>query len=478
MKKIHLNLTQKLLFWSFTLIAIFLITTSFLFYQIHRIVNTSDNIVNIHYNITQKSDDLIEDILALIEYKNKYEILSEQEYKENYEKEFSEFKKKFTEYMDIPEVNDTYKNLAQNEKLAKQSILATQKSSFLQDSELTSWMNTFSAIRSEHRYAIREELHDLQKQADAASHTGFLGLSASIVVAACGSFLLAFFMNRSTKEVKRGIQQIGQNGQYTPIRVRSNDEIGELSHVFNEMSARLKQEDERRSDFISMLSHEIRTPLTTIRESLNMLREETLGKVNPQQKHLIALSSQEIERITLLLNRLMYASSLENNELQLSLTRESVAELIDTCVKRMEPLAKRKNIEIVQEIETNTSIVADRDHIQQVLINLIGNALKFSLADSTVTVRFSQNGQKKKLFQIIDQGQAIPESERHYVFDKYYRAKRTSKKLDGAGLGLHISRKIVEAHGGSIGVRPYMNSGNIFYFFLPPIVQTQNAISD
>ena len=118
-------------------------------------------------------------------------------------------------------------------------------------------------------------------------------------------------MIRPLRELRRGIKSMSRSGLNDPIRIYSNDEFGELAGAFNDMAARLTEEERMRSDFISMLSHEIRTPLTSIRESVNLIAEEVMGDINEKQRRFLLIASHELERITTLLNHLMQISRLE-----------------------------------------------------------------------------------------------------------------------------------------------------------------------
>ena len=467
-KKFKPTITLKLLLWSFSLIIIFLLTTSFLFTQIRNIVKSSNNIVTVHYNVIDRSDQLIERLLTLMEYKKKYQILNKEEYKKDFQQTFAAFRGEFQKYFAMTAVSGTYEELAPDRRASVRALSPGEKTGFLSDKVMTSWLDTLSAIRRKHRSAVMSELQALRDQGNSAVRTGFIGLSVSLLSGVAGSFLLAFFINRSAKELKRGILRIGQNGEYQPIRVLSRDELGELSEVFNEMSARLRQEDERRSDFISMLSHEIRTPLTSIKECLSMLRDGTTGSVTEEQGHLLDVSRQEVERLTAQLNRLMYVSSLESRSLQLEKEQLKASAILGNALQRVLPLARRKGIELQEDVDQDLEVMADGEHIQQVIINLIANAVKFSPESSTVRL-MARPGKDRHtaLFAVEDEGPGIPEKDRPYVFDKYFRAASSKEKVDGAGLGLHISRRIVAEHGGEMWIENGAQAGSSFYFTLP-----------
>jgi signal transduction histidine kinase len=237
------------------------------------------------------------------------------------------------------------------------------------------------------------------------------------------------------------------------------------------MAARLTEEERMRSDFISMLSHEIRTPLTSIRESVNLISEEVMGDINEKQRRFLLIASHELERITTLLNHLMQISRLEAGAVEIHPRSIDLDEFVQSTISRLIPAAEAKDISIGSEIDTTISgFYCDPDNMQQVLLNLIGNAIKFSPqgSDILVSVKRDESGKSPNLvFSIRDHGQGIPEEEQALVFHKYYRASGTRDEVDGVGLGLSISKHIVETHGGEIGVRSKPGEGSTFSFTLP-----------
>jgi len=256
-----------------------------------------------------------------------------------------------------------------------------------------------------------------------------------------------------------------------PIPILANDEFGELARAFNEMAFRLKQEERMRSDFISMLSHEIRTPLTSIRESVNLIGEEVMGEINERQKRFLDIASREIARISDLLNHLLQVSRMEAGGLKIRAVPLEPASLVSASLERMEPAARAKGIEMRARVDSPMpSILGDSDHLQQVILNLLGNAIKFSPPGSEIVVSVQWSDDSGKLlFSVSDNGPGIPEEDRSLVFHKYYRAPGLREQVDGVGLGLSISKHIVEAHGGSVWLKSQLGQGSTFGFTLPVI---------
>jgi signal transduction histidine kinase len=228
-----------------------------------------------------------------------------------------------------------------------------------------------------------------------------------------------------------------------------------------------------RSDFISMLSHEIRTPLTSIRESVNLIIEEVMGPVNERQQRFLSIASDEIARISELLNHLMQISRLEAGLVKIDPKPLDPHAFVIGSIHRMTPAAEAKGISLEAEVPSGIpQVLGDADHLQQVLLNLVGNAIKFSPKGGSVNVRveaFGDGDEECVSFSVSDRGPGIPEDEQGLIFCKYYRATGIRQEVDGVGLGLSISKQIVEAHGGTIWVKSQVGRGSTFGFTLPAL---------
>ena len=235
------------------------------------------------------------------------------------------------------------------------------------------------------------------------------------------------------------------------------------------MAERLRQEERLRSDFISMLSHEIRTPLTSIRESVNMVGEEVMGPITDRQRRFLEIAGSEIGRICDLLNHLMQASRLEPGALKLQFKPVDCVALVSSSIESLKPAAEAKDIDIHSHIPPETpEVLGDSQYLQQVFLNLMGNAIKFSDSGSKVWVKVGPGPDLISLtFSIIDNGPGILDEDQAKLFNKFYRAPSVRDHLDGVGLGLSITKNIVEAHNGTIWVESIVGQGSTFSFALP-----------
>ena len=467
--KRRMSITTKLLVWCMALIVIFYATTSFLFLRIKNIVAASNDIVNVNFEIDQASQRMIQQLIAVEENRKRYEILQKDVYLDYVVADLKRFSETLKGVLERhPEYREPWAPLTREYTITL-SKGQQPDSLFIQDATVNTWIDILSRSRQANQQQMEERLNELSSKGQQAARMGFIGLVASITVGLFGSVLIAFRLNRSLQEVRRGIRELGGGGRVEPVRVLSGDELGELAQAFNSMTQRLAREEQMRSDFISMLSHEIRTPLTSIRESVDLLADGVFGEVNERQRQFLEISRKETLRLTTLLERLMKVSSLESSRPALTPAPVEPAVLVRTTVERIAPAALAKDIAMAAELpETLPRVLADAGHLEQVLLNLVGNAVKFSPAGSRVLVSVRADPALPEVeFSVADQGPGIPEEEQAFVFQKYYRHASVRDSVDGVGLGLSISKGIVEAHGGRMWFHSEPGLGSRFCFVLP-----------
>jgi len=469
--RFHLGITAKLLIWCVTLIAIFYANTAFLFVKLREIVSVSNHIVVVNNDVDETAGLLIQQLLSVEEALKRFLILKKEAQLESFYIQLVKYGQILSAMRKrLPDVIEPWQGLkdAYEAQFTGDWEAAGPK---LGEKDLDHWLEVLVKVREQNKREMRQRLLGLFDKGEAIMYVGLLGLSAAIAVGLVGSLFLAYRFSRPLRELKRGIRAFSREGQSEPIRILSHDELGDLTKTFNQLMERLMREEEMRTDFISMLSHEIRTPLTSIKETVSLLEDGTLGPVGERQSRFLAIASKELVRLSKLLERLMQVSSLQSRDIVLSLAPANPVDLVRGAVERMAAIANRKGLSIEVEVAWPGGTVAlDTEHIRQVLLNLIGNALKFSPAGSVVRVgaRPAKPGLAASgvVFWVADRGPGIPEDEQPFVFQKYYRGA-LAEKVDGAGLGLNISKRIVEAHGGEMRLLSRVGEGSIFSFHLP-----------
>ena len=340
---------------------------------------------------------------------------------------------------------------------------------WIPETTINDWIDRIAGERLKNEQEIEQATRELNHKGRTSAKNGLVGLAISSLVGLLGLFYLAYSMIRPLRILMDGIRKIAANRLNTPITVTSQDEFGELAHAVNEMYNHLRKEERMRSDFISMLSHEIRTPLTSIRESVNMIREEVMGPINSRQEKFLEIAGSEITRISDLLSHLMQASRLEPGLLSMHLEPIDPHSLVTECTNSIKLAAEAKQIKLVLEVPSQLpQIVGDQKQLQQAMLNYLSNAVKFSEADTQVVVGVRHVRSKNQLsFHVTDNGPGILEEDQAFLFNKYYRGQRERERLEGVGLGLSIVKNIIESHHGMVWVTSEVGKGSTFGFNLP-----------
>jgi PAS domain S-box-containing protein len=232
---------------------------------------------------------------------------------------------------------------------------------------------------------------------------------------------------------------------------------------------RLKELDKMKSDFVSNVSHELRTPLTSIKGSVDNMLDGLTGQLNEKQIRYLARIKSNADRLSRLINDLLDLSRIEAGRVEVRAATLPLNALAGEVAEQLKPLAAEKLIQIeVPASDPEVTVWADRDKVTQVLMNLIGNAIKFTPQNGRVTVAIEKNGADYIQISIADNGPGIVQEEANKIFAKFYQVDNIDRqKPKGSGLGLAISKALVELHGGKIWVESAVGRGSTFYFTLP-----------
>lgn len=231
-----------------------------------------------------------------------------------------------------------------------------------------------------------------------------------------------------------------------------------------------KELDRMRSDFVSRVSHELRTPIVTTQNSIALLLDGATGALNKDQEKFLVLAQRNLKRLGLLIDDLLDLSKMEASKMKIDRTLCSIKKLIDEVGETMTAWVKTKNIKVEKLIQEDIpEISIDSNRIIQVLNNIIGNAVKFTPANGIITVEAKLDETKKSIVvSITDTGIGIDKEDLSKVFDKFQQiGERVSTDMSGTGLGLTISREIIELHGGKMWAESSKNQGAKIIFTLP-----------
>jgi signal transduction histidine kinase len=251
--------------------------------------------------------------------------------------------------------------------------------------------------------------------------------------------------------------------------VRLFQEVQEKSRQLETANERLQELDRLKSDFVSNVSHELRTPLTAIKGAVDLLLREVPGRLNESQTHYLTRMRSNTQHLAGLINDLLDLSEIEEGKIELNAGRVSLGGLVHEVMETVMPMAAEKPVLLEVKVpEPSVLVWADRDKVTQVLMNLIGNAIKFTPPQGRVMVSASRDSTEWAQVSVNDSGPGISAEECQKIFQKFYQVPESGgMKPKGTGLGLAISKALVELQGGKIWVESKEGCGSTFSFTLP-----------
>lgn len=232
---------------------------------------------------------------------------------------------------------------------------------------------------------------------------------------------------------------------------------------------RLRHLETVRQDFISNISHELRTPLAALKALTETLQESALEDPPAARRFLIRMDS-EVDALSMMVSELLELSRIESGKVPLKMKPVTPSDLINQAVDRLVLQAERAELTIDIQIEPGLkNVLADQSRLEQVLVNLLHNAIKFTPTGGSITVGCVADSDKAR-FWVQDTGIGIPKEDLDRIFERFYKTDR-ARSGGGTGLGLAIARHLVEAHGGKIWAKSVEGAGSTFYFTIPFITQ-------
>ena len=287
----------------------------------------------------------------------------------------------------------------------------------------------------------------------------------SVAIAALWIFLAAliaiYFITERTvaplRDMSRAVKRMAV-GQYdVRVRVQGKDEVAELAVAFNQMAESLENLERMRNSFVASVSHDLRTPMTTISGFIGGILD---GVIPPEQHaHYLRVVSDEVKRLSRLVTALLDVSRLQAGDRKFEMKPFDVCEMGRMILISFEQKIEAKRLEVEFDCdEDNMFVLADKDAIHQILYNICDNAVKFSSDGGKLRMSFTWSGgelgrNRKAIVKVYNEGQGIPPEDLPFVFERFYKSDK-SRSLDktGVGLGMFISKTIIEAHGETIAV--------------------------
>ncbi len=289
-----------------------------------------------------------------------------------------------------------------------------------------------------------------------------------LLIAFAASLFLAAYVVRPVRKLQEGAARVAQGKFDEGVYIATGDELEALGDSFNNMVQGLKQLEQLKDEFVFVAAHELRTPVAAMKGYLSLILDGTTGAITDGTKAYVEKVIASDNRLVQLVNDLLEVARSEAGRLTIKVSPIDVAPLVRAVLDELKSLADEKSVKMVYEPPADLpKAMGDADHVKEVMVNLVGNAIKYMGGAGTVTV--SHEAKDGRLItHVADTGVGIAKEAQEKLFQKFYRVQtEKTRDITGTGLDLFIVREIVEKMGGKIWVESEEGKGSTFSFSLP-----------
>lgn len=284
---------------------------------------------------------------------------------------------------------------------------------------------------------------------------GFLFAGMGLVV----SYFLSGNITRPLRQLSQAAEKIRQGHLKQEVPVETQDEVGQLATVFNQMSAELAANESNRQEFLANIAHELKTPLAVLQGHLESMLD---GVEEPEPEKLFSMQ-EEVMRLTRLVGDLRDLSLAQVHQLELHLQPVDLGEKAERAAELLEPLLEEKRLHFVKKMAPSLPVrQLDPDRVNQILYNLITNAIRYTHPGTAILLQTEPVGKRVRLI-IADEGPGIAPEDLDHIFEQFYRGDKSRNRASGgSGIGLSLAKSFVEAQGGTITARNRKEGGAEF----------------
>lgn len=296
-------------------------------------------------------------------------------------------------------------------------------------------------------------------------NTNYLTLAIVLILSSAFLVLYFFQVHRPIKEITRATNEYSKGNLSYHVKPMHNDEIGRLGMSLDYMASQLNESDKFQQKFLSNISHDFRSPLTSIKGYLEAIQD---GTIPPEMlDKYIGIMLFETERLTKLTSNILTLNELDPKSVRLNISTFDLNSIIRHTVETFEGTCKKKGIKFnITYANSVQNVKADKGRIQQVIYNLIDNAIKFSKENSYIYITVKEKGEKAQI-SIKDTGCGIAKEDIDKIWDRFYKSDSSrGRDKKGSGLGLSITKEVIQAHGENIDVVSTVGVGTEFIFTL------------
>ena len=453
-------------------------------FQLRQLTALSANMVTLHYPAIESAKHLLTVLYAQLNSEKKYLVVRDATFLRHFDEEVEEFHRGL-QTLEAQELTSKGNQFLKDIKRMQQERL-TMLHEKLENKGSTSALPPGSYesrrdILMDHISATLQqfiEMHETgisvgvgrsrESSAQAEAVTEQLVLLALVFGITLAGFA-SYTILRPLRQLQSHIKQIGQGNFRTSLNIRAPSELRDLVDAVNRMGTKLQELDDMKEEFLAHVSHELRTPMASIQEGTHLLLDEIPGPLSQEQRTTLRIMADSSRRLITLISTILDLSKMNAGMMEYRIVPTDIKRVADMSVNKVQLLADAKHVQLLLEApEQQVWVKADVFRIEQVLDNLLSNALKFSSEGGIVKVVMKPDPSVGTLeVSVTDGGPGIQPEDLPYIFERFYQGRTKAKQAaPGSGLGLALAKNVVEAHGGRIWIESEAKKGTSVRFTL------------
>lgn len=479
---------QLSIFWRLVMTSLIIITVMggvniYALFQLRQLTSMSTQMASYHYPAAESAKRLLGSLYAQLNSEKKYLATRDRTFLTNLNEEVEEFQRSL--------------QLLRGQESSSQGLTLLQKTDDLLRERLKLFQDEFQIVKGKARQAAPDYEHRRDSMMDrmSASIQSYIDLhearvsvgvtesraSAAQAEAVTEQLVLvalvfgvglagiaSYTILRPLRQLQGHIKQIGQGNFGASLQIKAPAELRELVDTVNWMGRKLQEIDDMKTEFLAHVSHELRTPMASIQEGTHLLLDEIPGPLVQEQRTTLRIMADSSRRLIHLISTILDLSKMEAGMMEYRIVPVDFQRIGEVSINKVRLLADSKHVQLVLENIGNRSWVkADASRLEQVLDNLLSNALKFSPEGGVVKVQVKPDLQAGVLeVTVSDTGPGIAPEDLPHIFERFYQGRTKGKHTAGSGLGLALVKKVVEAHGGRIWIESEKDKGATVRFIL------------
>ncbi|MDF0650102.1 MAG: ATP-binding protein [Nitrospira sp.] len=451
--------------------------------QLRQLTAMSTQMASYHYPAAESAKRLLGSLFAQLNSEKKYLATRDHTFLTNLTEEVDEFKRSLQLLRDQESSPQGLKLLQETDEVLKEQLKLFQNESQIVTGKIPQPTPEYESRRDGLMDRMSSsiqgyiDLHEARvsvgvtesrasaAQAEAVTEQLVLvALVFGLGLAAIASYTIL----RPLRQLQGHIKQIGQGNLGASLQIKAPAELRELVDTVNWMGKKLQDIDDMKTEFLAHVSHELRTPMASIQEGTHLLLDEIPGPLVPEQRTILKIMADSSKRLIHLISTILDLSKMEAGMMEYRIVPMELHRIAEISMNKVRLLADSKHVQLMLDsIVQRTWVKADASRLEQVLDNLLSNALKFSPEGGVVKVQMKPDSQAGVLeVAVSDTGPGIAAEDLPHVFERFVQGRRKSRHTEGSGLGLALVKKVVEAHGGRIWIESEKGKGTTVRFIL------------